>query len=105
MAAKQKMVDEYRHVHAMKRDVNRDRAFPVGDRETWEPVDSSPTPSQVAVATEEEKILLEGQSGEARTVLELKLRGHSNSEVAQDTGWHIRKIERFLQNLRGTWRL
>ena len=59
----------------------------------------------VAVASEEEEILLDGQRGENRTVLELKLKGFSNSEVSRSTGWHIRKIERFLEKLRGTWRL
>jgi RNA polymerase sigma factor (sigma-70 family) len=103
-AAEQKVVDGYRHGHAQKRDIGRDRAFSSGDLENWEPTDASPTASQVAVATEEERILLEGQSGEQRTILELKLQGFSNPEVATTTGWHLRKVERFLQTLRGTWR-
>jgi RNA polymerase sigma factor (sigma-70 family) len=103
-AAEQKVVDGYRHGHAQKRDIGRDRAYTAQDRENWEPADISPTASQVAVAIEEEGILLEGQSGEHRTILELKLQGYSNTEVASSTGWHLRKVERFLQNLRGTWR-
>jgi RNA polymerase sigma factor (sigma-70 family) len=104
-AAEQKVVDGYRKGYAQKRDLARDRTLTSDDDSGFEPADSSPTASQVAVASEEEEILLEGQSGEHRTVLELKLQGCSNSEVARTTGWHIRKIERFLEKLRGTWHL
>lgn len=105
-AAEQKVVDGYRRGHAQKRDLTRDRPMQGGDDAVgWEPTDDSPTPSQVAVASEEEEILLEGQSGKQRTVLELKIQGLSNSEVARETGWHLRKVERFLEKLRGTWRL
>ncbi len=103
-AAKQKMVDGYRRGHAQKRDLNRVRAFSTGSLERDEPTDGSPTASQLAVAIEEEEILLDGHTGEFRTILELKLKGYTNSEVSRTTGWHLRKIERFLQNLRGTWR-
>ena len=104
-AAEQKVVDGYRRGHAMKRDINRDRALGTVGPMGFEPEDSSPTPSQVAVATEEVENLLDGQSGVDRTILELKLQGHSNSEVARATGWHLRKVERFLEKLRGTFRL
>jgi RNA polymerase sigma factor (sigma-70 family) len=104
-AAEQKLIDGYRRDHAQKRDLRRDRAFETGELENWEPADSSPTASQLAVASEEKTILLDAQSQKNRHVLELKLQGHSNSEVAKTTGWHIRKIERFLQTLRGTCRL
>jgi hypothetical protein len=57
------------------------------------------------VASEEEGILLGGQSGEQRKVLELKIQGCSNSEVSRATGWHLRKVERFLEKLRGSWRI
>jgi len=102
-AAEQKVVDGYRRGHAKKRDINRDRAL--NAEGGYEPTDSSPTPSQVAVASEEVEILLDAQNGVDRTVLELKIQGHSNREVAQATGWHLRKIERFLKKLRGTCRL
>ncbi len=104
-AAEQKVVDGYRHDYAMKRDIGRNRALAAEGTGGFEPTDSSPTASQVAVASEEADLLLEGQRGVDRTVLELKLKGHSNSEVSQATGWHLRKIERFLEKLRGTCRL
>lgn len=99
-AAQQKVVDHYRHVHAQKRDVGRDRAFVAEDGVTpWEPPGSSPTPSQVAVAVEEERQLLDNQSGDAREVLELRIQGYSNGEVAEKVGWSRRTVERFLQKL------
>jgi RNA polymerase sigma factor (sigma-70 family) len=104
-AAEQKVVDGYRRGHAKKRDIDRDRALACDGAGGFEPADSSPTASQVAVATEEVEILLDGRSGVDRMVLELKIQGHSNSEVARATGWHLRKIERFLEKLRGTCRL
>ena len=103
-AAQQKLIDGYRHGYAQKRDLGRDQPLGGGDDATgWELADESPTASQVAVASEGEENLLEGLSGPDRTVIELKLQGFSNSEVSRETGWHIRKIERFLAKLLGTW--
>jgi len=105
-AAEQKVVDGYRRGHARKRDVTRDRPIHGGENAVgWEIADESPTASQVAVASEEVENLLEAQSGESRTILELKIQGLSNSEVARETGWHLRKVERFLANLRATLRI
>lgn len=104
-AAEQKVVDGYRRGHAQKRDLDRDRALGNEGGGGFEPADSSPTASQVAVANEEVEILLDGQSGVDRTIVELKIQGHSNREVAQATGWHLRKVERFFEKLRGTCRL
>jgi len=105
-AAEQKVIDQYRHQHAQKRNIDRDRPFAYGDGSTtWEPADESPTPSQGAVASEEEQQLLENQSGPGRAILELKLQGYSNPEVARETGWNLRKVERFLKKLSDSWRL
>lgn len=106
VAAERKVVDGYRHGHAMKRDVSRTQAaYPGDDLGQFEAIDHGPTASQVAVATESAEHLLKDQSGEQRSIIELKLKGFTNHEVAQTTGWNIRKIERFLERLRGTIRL
>jgi len=101
-AAEQKVVDGYRWGHAKKRNIDREQATsgPGG----FDPADVSPSASQVAVAAEESEILLDGRSGVDRTILELKLQGHSNREVAQATGWNLREVQRFLERLRGTCR-
>ena len=105
-AAERKVVDGYRHGHAMKRDVARTQAsYPGDDLGQLEVIDSGPTASQVAVASEREETLLGDRSGDERCIVELKLQGFSNNEVARETGWHLRKVERFLERLRGTCRL
>jgi RNA polymerase sigma factor (sigma-70 family) len=104
-AAEQKVVDGYRRGYAQKRTMDRDQALATGGPGGYDPADSSPTPSQMAVASEAFELLLDGQSGVDRTILELKVQGHSNSEVAKATGWHLRRVERFLVKLRGTCRL
>lgn len=106
-AAEQKVIDEQRKGHAQKRDNKRERPLASGDGDSaaWEPADKSPTASQVAVASEERERLLGQQSGAGREILELKTRGFSNSDASEATGWKIRKVERFLEKLRGTWRL
>jgi DNA-directed RNA polymerase specialized sigma24 family protein len=34
-----------------------------------------------------------------RAIIELKEQGHSTSDIAEQTGWNIRKVQRFFQNL------
>ena len=103
-AAEQKVIDGYRKGHAKKRDVTRDRSLGTGDQ-TRELTDDSPSASQLAVATEEEEILLDGQVGERRQILELKIQGFSNSEVSRTLGWNVKRVERFIESLRGLWRI
>jgi len=105
-AAEQKVIDEYRKVHAQKRDVNRERPIYGGEDGFYRQlIDGSPTPSQLAVATEEKERLLGAQNGEGQKILEMKFAGHSSSEVARETGLHLRKVERFIESLRGKCRL
>ena len=105
-AAECKVVDGYRHCHAQKRNILRTQAsFRDDDPNRYEVPDSGPTPSQIAVASESEANLLRERNEDERSVIEMKVRGYSNPEVSQATGWHLRKIERFLVKLRGTCRL
>ena len=99
-AAQQKVVDFYRHEHAQKRDISRDRALVGDDGVTpWEPAGSSPTPSQVAMAVEEEQQLLDNHSDEHRIAIEMRIQGYSKPEVAKELGWSVRTVERFLKKL------
>jgi transposase-like protein len=34
-----------------------------------------------------------------REIIDLKQQGYSTSDIAEQTGWNIRKVQRFLQNL------
>jgi RNA polymerase sigma factor (sigma-70 family) len=101
-AAEQKVIDEYRRRHTLKRDISRERAL-VGARgaDDWPLALASgdPTASQVAQASEIRERLLAGQDESERTVIELRQLGYTNNEIAEQTGWNIRKVQRFLKDL------
>ena len=97
-AAEQKVVDGYRtgprpEARPRPRSAARRRRA----RRGLGAADSSPTASQVAVASEEEEILLEGQSGEHRDDPRAEAPGAAATPRSPGpTGWHLRKVERFL---------
>jgi RNA polymerase sigma factor (sigma-70 family) len=101
--AEQKVIDEYRKVHTRKRDIDRQRHLGADDDGGGTAValaSAGPTPSQVALASEAHERLLAGQSEAEREMIELKHHGYSVAEIAQHTGWNIRKVQRFFQGLR-----
>lgn len=103
-SAERKVADELRHHLALKRGGGLVR--PLGDADDTiglEHAASGPTPSQVVVASEEKQLILD-KSGENREVVEMKLTGMNNAEVAENTGWDLRKVQRFFKELRGTLR-
>ena len=104
-AAEKKVIDEYRRRHTQKRDIKRERALASGD-ESEVPslalVSGEPTASQVAQAREVRDRLLAGQDEDERRIIELKQLGYSNAEIAEETGWNIRKVQRFFKNLHDT---
>jgi RNA polymerase sigma factor (sigma-70 family) len=101
-AAEQKVIDEYRRRHTMKRDIKRERALTAEDGTDVRPrvlASPDPTASQLAQADEVRERLLAGQDESQRAVIELKQQGYSNTEIAEKTGWNIRKIQRFFKDL------
>jgi RNA polymerase sigma factor (sigma-70 family) len=101
-AAEQKIIDEYRRRHTLKRDITRERALVSYDGTDIKPMSlasADPTASQVAVASEARERLLAGQDEFERRVIELKRLGYTNVEIAEQTGWNIRKVQRFLKDL------
>lgn len=103
-SAERKVADELRHHLALKRGGGQVRPLDrANDSLPYEHADTGPTPSQVVVASEERQIILD-KSGENRGVVELKINGMNNAEVAQKTGWDLRKVQRFFKDLRGTLR-
>ena len=60
---------------------------------------ADPTASQVAQASEARERLLAGQDELERSVIEFKRLGYTNVEIAEQTGWNIRKVQRFLKDL------
>jgi RNA polymerase sigma factor (sigma-70 family) len=101
--AEQKVIDEYRRVHTLKRDIDRQSHLGAHDDEGGGTavaiISDDPTASQVAVAGEAHERLLAGQDEVKRQVIELKHQGYSVSEIAEETGWNIRKVQRFLKAL------
>jgi RNA polymerase sigma factor (sigma-70 family) len=99
--AEQKVIDEYRRRHTLKRDVTRERRFSAADSEAA-PVElrsSEPSPSQFAQAKEVEERLLDRQDETERRIIELKGQDYSTADIADATGWNIRKVQRFLKDL------
>jgi RNA polymerase sigma factor (sigma-70 family) len=101
-AAKQKVIDEYRRRHTLKHDIGRERSVDWGDdgdsmRHAL--ASGDPTASQEAQASEVHERLLADLDETEREIVRPKREGLSNIEVAQITGWHVRKVQRFLQAL------
>lgn len=100
-AAEQKVIDEYRRRHTLKRDITRERALGSveEDANNVELASGGPTASEIVQASEIRDHLLARQDEEARRVIELKHQGYSNGEIAEQTGWNIRKVQRFFKDL------
>src|SRR6185312_16582569 len=96
--AEQRVLDEYRRMHSKKRDRTRQRPL-VTDNQSSEfeiPVASpDPTPSQLAQARETHELLMSELDEEKRMIINLRCDGFSNAEVADQTGWHVRRVQRF----------
>ncbi|MCA1684392.1 MAG: sigma-70 family RNA polymerase sigma factor [Planctomycetia bacterium] len=104
--AEQKVIDEHRKNHTQKRDIDRQRRLNPDDGGGPKPLGLAsvdPTASQLAVASEAHDRLMAGQEEDEREAIQLKQLGYSNSEIAQKTGWHPRKVQRFFKNLWDSW--
>jgi RNA polymerase sigma factor (sigma-70 family) len=99
--AEKKVIDEYRRQHTLKRDVTRERPmFATGpDGGAVQLPSDSPTASQFAQANEVYDRLLERKDETERAIITLRQEGYSNSDIAQRTGWNIRRVQRFLEDL------
>jgi RNA polymerase sigma factor (sigma-70 family) len=99
--AEQKVIDEYRRQHTLKRDMTRDRPISGNDPDAGANQLSSdePTASQQAQANEFQERLLAQSDETERQIIELKQQGYSSSDIAELTGWNVRKVQRFLKDL------
>lgn len=101
--AEQRVIDEYRRRNTQKRDMSRERAIVGGFRSGKQEmgiVSNDPTASQLAQAREILELLLAREDERERKVIDLRRQGYSNSEIAHRTGWNVRKVQRFLKDLR-----
>jgi RNA polymerase sigma factor (sigma-70 family) len=99
--AEQKVIDEYRRQHTLKHDRARERplAGNAAEGPSVQLSSDAPTASQLAQANEVQEWLLSRPNETERVIVELKGQGHSNSDIAERTGWNVRKVQRFLQDL------
>jgi RNA polymerase sigma factor (sigma-70 family) len=97
--AEQKVIDEYRRQHTLKRDMSRDRPMFGNDAGPAQLSSDDPSASQLAQANEVHERLLSRPDETEREIIELKQQGYSTNDIAERTGWNIRKVQRFLQNL------
>jgi RNA polymerase sigma factor (sigma-70 family) len=99
--AEQKVIDEYRRRHTLKRDITRERPISASDADAG-PVQlpsDDPTASQLAQANEFHERLLARPDETERAIIELRQEGYSTAAIAERTGWNIRKVQRFLKDL------
>jgi RNA polymerase sigma factor (sigma-70 family) len=89
--AEQKVIDEYRRQHTLKRDISR--VLPLGV------TGAEAGPVQLAQANETHERLLARDDATERDIIELRNQGYSNSDIAERTGWNIRRVQRFLKDL------
>lgn len=103
-AAEQKVVDEYRRRMTHKRNMGLERPMDAdqGPGAGGLPSDD-PTPSQVAQASEGLERLQARLTESQRDIVELRRQGYTNEEIAERTGWHLRKVQRFLKDLQESW--
>ncbi len=100
----QKLIDEQRRQHTLKRNIQGQCSLDQFESESGELAKTSdPSPSQVAQADETREQLLAQLSDEERRVVELRLADHSTAEIAKETSWHPRKVQRFFQALHESW--
>lgn len=105
-AAEQKVVDEYRRRHTQKRDMGLERPIDAGHGHgsgAHALPSDDPTPSQVAQASEGLERLQARLTEPQRDIVELRRQGYTNEEIAERTGWHLRKVQRFLKDLQDSW--
>jgi DNA-directed RNA polymerase specialized sigma24 family protein len=97
--AEQKVIDEYRRQHTLKNDIERERPLAAHGARAFQLPSDEPSASQWAQANEVQERLLDRRNETERDIIELKRQGYSTCDIAEQTGWNIRKVQRFLEKL------
>jgi RNA polymerase sigma factor (sigma-70 family) len=106
--ARHKVADEGRHLLTQKHDVQREvRIDERAATEGSHPASRDPTPSAVAVFHEEFELLVSNQPPQVRRLVELKMQGMTNHEIADALGVHERTVRRMMERLeeQNGWRV
>lgn len=97
--AEQKVIDEYRRQHTLKHDISRERPLAANDAGPIQVPSHDPTASQFAQANEFHERLLARDDETERVIIELRQQGYATMDIAEKTGWNVRKVQRFLKEL------
>jgi RNA polymerase sigma factor (sigma-70 family) len=97
--AEQKVIDEYRRQHTLKRDLSRVLPLEAPEASPVQLESDEPTASQLAQANETHERLLARDDATERDIIELRNQGYSNMDIAARTGWNVRRVQRFLKDL------
>jgi len=101
--AEQKVIDEHRRRRTLKRDVKREcRLDAMSESAPFVLTSDEPTASQCALANEAEAMLMDRRDAIEQQIIRLRREGHDNCHIADQTGWNIRKVQRFLKGLQDT---
>ncbi|WP_165226621.1 RNA polymerase sigma factor [Aquisphaera insulae] len=98
-AARNKVVDEYRHAATLKQDIRRERNVDQVGLDDPALVDPE-TPSQTARAKETLEKLRDHLPVQRREVIELKAAGYTCAEIGKRLGMSERTVQRILEELR-----
>jgi RNA polymerase sigma factor (sigma-70 family) len=106
-SAEQKLIDEFRRQHTLKRDRRREQPLTIhGDEgDAGVLASTDPSPSEVAQAHETHEQLLANLKPDERLAVELRLDKYDTDVIAERTGWHKRKVQRFFKDLCDSWQL
>jgi RNA polymerase sigma factor (sigma-70 family) len=98
--AQNKVVDECRHrLGTQKRDLRREQPIYTDTSEEIPVRSREPAPSQVAIRNEQWQRMLEGLPTQYRQILELRLAGETQEEIALKLGVSERTVRRVLSKL------
>ncbi|WP_158633377.1 RNA polymerase sigma factor [Tautonia sociabilis] len=105
-AAKQKVIDEHRRLHSLKRDQRRTTSLDAAPEGFGAPLplaSTDPTPSQYAVANEGWQRANDRLDETHRRVLEMARQGYSTKEISEEVDWSVRKVQRELKVMGDYW--
>ncbi len=97
--AEQKVIDEYRRQHTLKHDISRERPIMADGAGPSQVQSHDPSASQLAQANECHERLLARDDETERFIIELRQQGYTTADIAEQTGWNVRKVQRFLKDL------
>ena len=99
--ANNKVIDEVRRRHTQKYDITRQRSLDDDHLGSDAVMDARSTPSQFAIANEEWRKMVEGESSQTQQMLELRRDGKSQVEIAEILGCSERTVRRTMKRVAG----